>query len=172
METEARKLNRLKRFNYSTNGAYYITICTKDKKKIFGDVITSPVGNGLDRSLIKLNQYGKIAESELLNIPKHFKEVVIDKYIIMPNHVHVIIIINKDDKIKERSRPFPTISTIVGLYKSGVSKKIGFSLWQRSFYDRVVRDECEYKNIWKYIDENPICWQDDEYFEMEEKDGN
>lgn len=84
----------------------------------------------------------------------------------MPNHVHAIIVINNE----ERSRPFPTaLPTVIGLYKSGVSKRIhqlnpDLNVWQKSFYDHIIRDENEYLRVWKYIDENPIKWDTDEYY--------
>ncbi len=80
----------------------------------------------------------------------------------MPNHIHAIISINKCDD-KERSRPFPTLSTVIGLYKSGVSRKIGFPIWQKSFHDHIIRDEKEYQEIWQYIDTNPQKWEEDCY---------
>ena len=95
-----------------------------------------------------------------MNIPNHFDGVNIDKYVIMPNHIHAIFIIGCDGET-ERSRPFPTLSTVVGLYKSGVSKRVhetkpDIIIWQKSFYDRIIRDEQSYLEIWQYIDENPL----------------
>lgn len=126
------------------------------------------VGNGLDRSEMELNELGKIAENELLNIPNHFDCVKIDKYVIMPDHIHAIIIIGCDGET-ERSRPFPTLSTIVGLYKSGVSKRIhefepNIKIWQKSFNDRIIRNEKGYQEIWQYIDTNPQKWEEDSFY--------
>ena len=153
MEYPDRKLPRLSGFDYSSPNYYFITICTHNRKRIFG-LPDSP------------DELGLIAEAELVNIEKHYSDVRVDKYVIMPNHIHVIIVIDKSDT--ERSRPFPTLSSIVGLYKSGVSRKIheiypDIEVWQKSFYDKVICNETAYFDVWQYIDENPLKWELDEY---------
>lgn len=152
-----RKPTRLQDFDYSNNGYYFITICTHNKQHILGCV---------SDGLISLNTFGRIAAEEIENIPCHYQTIEILKYVVMPNHVHAIIAINS----AERSRPFPTnIPTIIGLYKSGVSKRIhvcvpDIDVWQKSFYDHIIRNEDEYLRVWQYIDENPLKWETDEYF--------
>lgn len=153
MNLPDRKATRLKGYDYSLPNYYFVTICVKNKSCLFGDI------GGL-------NEYGKIVELELLTISNHFDNVVIDKYVVMPNHVHAIIIINSNGA--ERSRPFPTLSHIVGLYKSGVSRRIHkidpqIEIWQKSFYDEIIRNEKAYQEMWKYIDENPLKWEIDRY---------
>ena len=103
----------------------------------------------------------------MLQISSHFPEVSVDKYVVMPNHVHMILSIGCNDA--ERSRPFPTVSTVVGLYKSGVSRLIHLHrpevmLWQRSYYDHVIRNQQDYDGIWTYIENNPARWAEDEYY--------
>ncbi|MEG2378114.1 MAG: transposase, partial [Clostridia bacterium] len=125
---------------------YFVTICTHNKLHLFCDAN-------------KLNTWGEIAKTELLNISNHFEGVRIDKYVIMPNHIHTIIVIGCGDKCQPLKPP-PTLSTIVGLYKSGVSKRIheirpNIIIWQKSFNDRIIRNEQGYHEAWKYIDENP-----------------
>lgn len=151
-----RKPTRLQNFDYSNSGCYLITICTNNKQHLFGCV---------DDGSVCLNAYGHIAAEEFEDLPRHYKMIEALKYIVMPNHVHAIIAIN----CAERSRPFPTIPTIIGLYKSGVSKRIhmikpDIDVWQKSFYDHIIRNENEYLRVWKYIDENPLKWETDEYF--------
>lgn len=155
MELPNRKLPRLNGYDYSTPNYYFVTICTHERMLLFGNP---------DR----LSCCGRLAESELLNISNHFKNVKIDKYVIMPNHIHAIIVIGCERE-SERSRPFPTLSNIIGLYKSGVSKRIHavmpeVRVWQKSFYDRIIRNEVGYREIWKYIDENPQKWAEDELY--------
>ena len=116
----------------------------------------------------KLNYIGKTAETELLKITEHYNCVKIDKYVVMPNHIHIIVVIDYNCTA-ERSRPFPTLSKIIGLYKSGVAKQIhkqypNFEVWQKSFYDTIIRNERAYNEIVKYIEENPDKWESDEYF--------
>lgn len=145
MELPNKKPARLQGYDYSNQNYYLITICTHNKLHLFCDVN-------------KLNKLGEIAKIELLNIPNHFEDVRIDKYVIMPDHIHSIIIIGCNGET-ERSRPFPTLSTVVGLYKSGVSKQIhkiapNIKIWQKSFNDRIIRNEKSYREVWQYIDEN------------------
>ena len=160
-----RKPTRLKYYDYSQNGYYFITICTHNKQKTLCDI----VGEGLALPLINLSPIGLIAERELLNVTMHYSNVIIDKYVIMPNHIHLII------RISERINPFPTkkfdISNIVGKYKAAVTRKVGNAfmhsekpLWQRSFHDHIIRDENDYLKIWNYIDTNPQKWREDCFY--------
>ena len=153
-----RKKLRLEAYDYASSGYYFITICNKRKQHLFGKI----VGNGLDRSELHLSDLGKLAEQQLLAIPNHFCGVSIDQYVIMPNHIHVIFILNPT-ACTERSRPFPTVSTIVGLYKSGVSRVAGFSVWQSSFHDHIIRNQQDYTEIASYIANNPRKWLMDRY---------
>ena len=93
-----------------------------------------------------------------------------DKYVIMPNHIHMIVVIGCDGA--ERSRPFPTLSTVIGQYKSGVSRNIhsicpDFKIWQKSFHDHIIRNENDYQMIWQYIDTNPATWENDCFYTEE-----
>lgn len=151
-----RKLPRLSGFDYSSENYYFVTICTRNRKCLFGDV-----GN--------LNELGLLADRELRNISKHFPEVRVDCSVVMPNHIHAVIVIGCAGD-EERSRPFPTLSQVVGSYKSGVTrlwrqKKPGAEVWQKSFYDRVLRREDGYLNVIRYIEENPLKWELDKYYE-------
>ncbi len=167
MEWKNRKLPRLKGYDYGTAGYYYLTLCTDDKRCLFGTIC---------EGAISLNELGRMAKNELLKIEQHFPSVSIDQYVIMPNHLHVILVIDPT----ERSRPFPTnaganekfsnptVSTVVGLYKAGVTRLArerhpGIAIWQKSFYDHVIRDEKGYQKICEYIADNPLKWQEDEY---------
>jgi Transposase and inactivated derivatives len=124
-----RKLPRLQNYNYAKDGYYFVTICTHNKIKLFGDIN-------------HINLFGEIARDELLKIPSHYDAVKIDRHVIMPNHIHCIVVIEYDAE-EERSRPFPTLSTIIGLYKAGVTKSIhsyspDIQVWQRSFHDHII----------------------------------
>ena len=172
-----RKHPRLKGYDYSSNGYYFVTICTKDMKCIFGKVesLDNNLGRGLapvereckDTRII-LSPYGLIAEKQLFELEQRYDYVKIDKYVIMPNHIHTIIIL--DSKVAGAS-PRPTLSDIMCAYKSlttrecnKISNVSGRKVFQESFYDKVIRNEEGYLEIWQYIDENPRKWQNDEYF--------
>ena len=154
MELPKRKKLRLEGFDYSSENYYFVTVCTHNKVKLFGEPS-------------KLNYFGKIAESDLLAITNHHKGLKIDKYVVMPNHIHAIIVIGCDPvaKIKE----FPSLENVIGLYKSGVSRKIHvyepkLKIWQKSYYEHIIRNDKDYDEIWKYIDYNPIKWEEDELY--------
>ncbi len=169
-----RKHPRLKEYDYSSNGYYYVTICAKDMKCIFGKVSVN-VGRGLapaereykDTKII-LSSYGLIAEKQLFALEQRYDYVKIDKYVIMPNHIHAIIIF---DGMSAGASPRPTLSNIMCAYKSLTTRECnqmsnirGRKIFQESFYEKIIRNEEGYLNVWQYIDENPRKWQNDEYF--------
>lgn len=161
MRLITRKPNRLCEFDYSGNGVYFITVCTKDKQCILWN--TTPVGADIIRwNSSKLSEYGKIVYNAILNIKKHYDYVTVEKFVIMPNHIHMLLMIDSSGRMV--SAPTKTVSTIIGQLKRSVSKSIGKSIWQKSFYDHIIRDENDFLTKWKYIDENPIKWETDEYF--------
>ena len=158
-----RKKNRLQNYDYSQNGAYFITICAKDHKKIFGEITpettTENVGAISNRPSYThtLSEIGNAVETALSHLDKR---IIIDKYVIMPNHVHLIIIIDNSG----RTEFAPTISSIVRYIKSYVTKQAGFSPWQKSFHDHIIRNESNYLKIAEYIENNPITWNDDCFY--------
>ena len=162
MELPARKPNRLPCFDYSTPGAYFITICEKNHKCIFW----RDVGASIARPpIIQLSEYGKIVDAVIREIPAHYPAVSVDHYVVMPNHIHLLLQINTD----AYGRPMvaPTISTVVQQMKGVVTKQIGRSVWQKLFHDHVIRGEEDYLKIWEYIDTNPARWKEDCFYREE-----
>lgn len=163
----ARKPNRLKNYDYSSAGWYYVTICTYRKSCWFGDI--------RDRKM-KLNRYGEIVEKQWLWLEKHFEYIELDEYIVMPNHFHGILMITKYVNSGRRDNPrivptntktyqrrFNTLSKTINAFKTTSSKLIHKSglikfKWQRSFYDHIIRNEKNMLKIRKYINLNPIKW--------------
>ena len=219
------KSTRLQNWDYSWNGLYFITICTKDRICFFGDIIERETSGSDIYVKNGLSEIGKIAEKYWLEIPQHFSFVKLDAFVIMPNHVHGIIVIDhrndkrqnhinkghirnidvkKTDIAKTHIVETPNIMEIhdVETPKLGVStttmennKQIGGKnekwksgtlgaiinqykrictinarkinpdfAWQSRFYDRIIRDKTAYQNIFKYIIENPLKWQDDKFY--------
>lgn len=157
-----RKTNRLSSYDYSQNGLYFVTICTKAKKCYFGNVIDDK---------IKLNEYGKITQKVLIKLPNHYNNIIIDEYVIMPNHVHIIIEIN--DNVGTGLKPVPTqhgLSEIIRGFKTFSSRKINDTKpknkfeWQRSFYDHVIRQNESLNKIREYIMINPQEWNKDKFY--------
>jgi REP element-mobilizing transposase RayT len=118
-----------------------------------------------------LSKYGTIIDEAIRNIPEYYPHVVIDKYCIMPDHIHLIVFIhsgNNERMISANSESsLPTLSTIVGQMKRYVSKQIGFSIWQKSFYEHIIRNEKGYQDVWQYIDGNPVKWKSDINYKQE-----
>ena len=162
---DKRKQNRLPEFDYSQNGAYFITICTRGKQKIFwiDDKSQNSVGADIIRPHDKLNDLGLIVECAIEQITEYYPNTMIDKYVIMPNHVHILMRI-ENDEFNGRIISVPTISIIIGQMKRWVSKQIAYPIWQKSFHDHVIRNEADYRRIWQYIDTNPVKWEWDCYY--------
>ena len=94
-----------------------------------------------------------------------YDNVLIDNYIIMPNHIHLIIRIDNNGRTQYGRTQFsPTINRIIKQFKGSITKQIGKPIWQKSFYDHIIRDEIDYQNVWKYIDENPMKWKEDRLY--------
>ena len=171
-----RKKIRLENYDYSGNGAYFVTICTKDKMCILWDnrdkygplkqsvpLVGAHSVRPKMSGKIHLSEYGKCVKMGLKNINVHYPMVFTDKYVIMPNHIHVIIRIS-NDVADRRTVCAPTLSLIIKQFKEYVTKQIGFSIWQKSFYDRIIRNEREYSAFREYIEANPENWESDELF--------
>ncbi|HOU10665.1 MAG TPA: hypothetical protein PL044_08515 [Clostridiales bacterium] len=209
MDLPQRKPQRLKGYDYSQNNAYFITICTQNRLPILGSI---------KNDIVALSEFGKVVEEKLLNIGNG-TDVFIDKYVFMPNHIHLILIIERfvtvyctgttrgsfptsaetirsdgttrgafstmpetfrDDGMIPLPSPgfdagyFPSVSEMVQRFKtattssyihgvkSGIYPPFEKKIWQKSFYDHVIRNEKGYLEVWRYIDENPLKWRDDE----------
>ena len=164
----------MKGYDYNQNGAYFITICVKGRHEVLGTV----VGRGdLDTPCVQLSECGLITKKNIELIGLHYIGVTVDQYVIMPNHLHMIISICRDESTSDGENgasrsPRPTnavIPNIMKAFKNFTNKAVGFSLWQDSFHDRVIRDEAEYRRIWQYIDENPARWEEDGYYRQGEQ---
>jgi REP element-mobilizing transposase RayT len=261
LDLQARKNIRLQGYDYAQNGAYFITVCVKDKLNLLWDngnliivdeqkadqfpcrgehcspeskaiqtihpqnphcslAINQPLTiNGLDNDddrryvtptepdePVKISFVGKIIDNAINNVPAIYENVKIDKYTIMPNHIHMIMVIDntygfsgvgeqhtEEQNMEEQNGneyyageqcsplqdtdtptqigirtepPIPvTISRIIKQFKGSVTKQTGYTIWQKSFHDHIIRNEKEYLDIWQYIDENPMKWQNDCYYE-------
>ncbi len=167
-----RKAVRLGKYSYSKAGAYFLTICTKDKKPILSSI---SVGDGAhDVPKPQLTRIGKIVEKYILSTNK-IKSVSVKHYVIMPNHIHMIILIKPTvneyiedlDNIGTSRGPCPTneiIPHIVSTFKRFCNKEIGEDIFQRSYYDHIIRDKEDYQKRAKYIYENPKRWFYDELY--------
>ena len=165
-----RRSIRLKNYDYTQEGAYYVTVCVDDRKCVFGDA-----GDGK----MILNEYGKIVQNEWYKTREMRKNIDLDEFIVMPNHIHGIINIvgahcnvPLHDRFEKFGRSISnSIPTIIKLFKSTTTKQINQlrntprkPIWQRNFYEHVIRDESDLARIREYIISNPSNWEKDEYY--------
>ena len=153
MELPNRKKNRLVSFDYSAPFAYFVTLCTQDRKNFFWKNVGAIIDRPED---VPLTELGVIVRRSIEDIPQHYPMISVDKFVIMPNHVHLLLQINTDEG--GRSMIAPTLSTVVRLMKGAVTKQAGISVWQKGFYDHVVRGQKDYLEIWNYIEGNASEW--------------
>jgi putative transposase len=195
-----RKIIRLKGYDYSADNLYFITSCVKDRVCCFGEIVSVDetgridgmggfVGTGRDPSLqcdpslqhhpsiqsngqcMILNEYGKIAEKQWYWLGKQYPYVALHSFVVMPNHIHGIIEINRNivgtghnpSQLKIKS-----LSELMGAYKTTVSKQIHLAglqqfAWQRSFYEHIIRDDKSFEIISLYIERNPAKWDEDKF---------
>jgi len=153
-----RKTLRLQNFDYSTCGAYFITICTKNRKKLFAPVGADSIS-------------ARMVEKIFLETIEQYPGVECPIYVIMPNHIHAIIVISRADMESAPTLPqivqsFKRYSTIeyAKMVKDGILPPFDKQIWQRSFYDHVIRNQDDYEEIYKYIYENPMKWEFDSLF--------
>jgi REP element-mobilizing transposase RayT len=139
-----RRSPRLAQFDYASSGAYFVTVCVLGKRCVFGIVED-------DRMI--LNRLGREVEDALVDAPRHWDGVALDRFVVMPNHVHATIWLGGT-----RAGQAPPLHQVVGGFKAQASRLAGERLWQRSFNDRVIRDERELEAFRRYIAENPLRW--------------
>ena len=160
-----RKQNRLREYDYSQNGAYFITICVKDRKKLLSKIVGTGV---LDCPKIYLLDHGKIADKYINQLNDFYNDILVDKYVIMPDHIHLLITISNG----QSGTPVPTnrnnrnsiIANFVSTFKRFCNKEYGENIWQPRYYDHIVRNQDDYNEVWQYIDTNPIKWSEDCYY--------
>lgn len=150
-ELPERKPIRIDKYDYSTPGAYFITICTANREKIFWYSIGADI---IRPQNVPLSTVGKIVEQGILQIAEHYDNISVDKYCVMPDHIHFILRI--ESNIDGRMVSAPTVSTVVGSMKRWVSRQLGRPIWQKSFYDHGIRNQQDYDEIWEYIENNPL----------------
>lgn len=190
MERPQRKHPRLKTHDYSQCGAYFVTTNVYGGRCILSEIV---VGRGIAPAEVQLTPVGEVVRRQIMDLPKRYPVVSVDKYVIMPNHVHLLLSFHEDaagtsprptgqgDTAGEsrhptteqeiQASPRPTLMQVVGAFKS-LSARLsnramgtpGEKLWQDSFYESVLQGERAYQDAWNYIDTNPAKWAEDEYF--------
>lgn len=184
-----RRTVRLKGYDYSLSGLYFITICTHNRQHLFGEISvgagskpalddkSSQISNSVEDASILINEYGKIVENIWKDLINHSCGIVLHEFVIMPNHIHGIIEINNNTDLRKRAglEPAPTkLSEEIRQLKTFSAKQInrlrdtpGIPVWQRDYYEHIIRDEQSYYLISEYIENNPMDWSSDKYYGSE-----
>ena len=152
-----RKPNRLPCYDYSSIGAYFVTVCVQDMRCILSTVESDGTPESAQSVLSTL---GEPVNRILLDINTHYHNIRLDHFVIMPNHVHLLISITDAGPggAPRTSPPTNTLSSFIGGFKKFSEKACGSKLWQRGFYDHIIRNDDDYRRHWQYIDENPKKW--------------
>ena len=149
-----RKLHRLKDYDYSSPGAYFVTICTKERRMILSRIaVGTTIGIPPD---IVLSPLGRIVDAAVRRIPEKYPSTELHQYVIMPNHIHLLLSISSEGG--------PALGRILQQMKGYVTKQWGQSVWQDKYYDHVIRDENDFLVRYQYILNNPAKWSEDEYY--------
>lgn len=161
-----RRTIRLKGYDYAQAGCYFATICSHQRECLFGEI---------DNGQIKLSIYGEIVSECWQALAHYFGNIELDTFVVMPNHLHGLILINNDSKSLGQRQPSSSgtarnsLSAIIQNFKSVSTRKVnqkraalGWHLWQRNYYEHVVRDEADMKRIQKYMSENALKWDLDQ----------
>jgi len=179
MNVPVRKSPRLIGYDYSKPGAYFVTICVRDRKNLLSKIKThsylkeysdnSIVGTGvLDCPINKLTKYGEIANKHLEHMGGFYEDIKISKYVIMPNHIHILIeIFGSKNSYGQPRMSVPTNSKLaqfVSTFKRLCNREYGENIWQGRFHDHIVRGKTDYEKIWYYIDTNVIRWKEDCFY--------
>jgi REP-associated tyrosine transposase len=156
-----RKSIRKRGYDYSAAGCYFVTVCVLHKEMLLGRI---------DKGIVLLNDFGKIVERSWLELPHHFIGLRLDSFVVMSNHFHGLVIIESNELgTRAGLRPAPTnLSEVVGGFKSFSSRRInearnshGLQVWQRNYYDHIIRTDREYNLTRLYILANPFMWKYD-----------
>jgi REP element-mobilizing transposase RayT len=153
-----RRSIRLKGYDYARAGAYFVTICTWQRQSLFGAIANSEM---------QLSDYGKVAHFHWQNLLKHHQYLELDEFVIMPNHVHGILVFTDDTACKKR----PGLPEIIRGFKTFSARRInkmrritGVSVWQRGYYEHIIRHEESLMAIREYLIKNPLSWENDELY--------
>ena len=160
-----RRSIRLQDYDYAQNGAYFVTICTNQRLCVLGDIRDG---------VMRCSTVGQVVEAAWQDLPHHTPGLILDAWVVMPNHLHGIVILPGKSMSETLSQTIPrgpkpgSLGAVLGGFKSAVSRRVSASdlslvrpLWQRNYYDRIIRDNRELGATQKYIETNPARWDDD-----------
>ncbi len=157
-----RKHTRLQEFDYNSGGAYFLTVCVKDRQPLLSTIVGRDV---LDAPQVQLTNYGVVAERQIRQMNEIYEHISVEGFAIMPDHIHILLRLeeNPDGFCGTSRTPSPTkqnatVSRFVSTFKRFCNKQYGENIWQASFNDHIIRDQEDFDEHWQYIDENPLRW--------------
>jgi len=150
IEPRERKTIRLQGYDYSKSGVYFVTVCVTDRHMLLGNVIENKV---------VLTEIGQIVEDAIQVIPSVYDSVSVERHVVMPNHVHMLLVLRS-----ALDHAAPSVSRIIQQWKGIITKQATFAFWQRSFHDRIIKDRDKYQMITEYIENNPRNWKQDRFY--------
>ena len=169
-----RKRNRLRNYDYSSCGAYFITICTENRQKILSRIVGADVPDG--PKTVSLLPQGEIAEKYIRQWNDFHDDAKVERYVIMPNHIHIILAVYSGDilpmeggasRTSPPTRQHEAVPQFVSTLKRFCNKEYNGNIWQRSFHDHIIRDRRDYQEISQYIQDNPRLWREDCFYTEE-----
>ena len=182
-ELPRRKPLRLTGYDYSQAGVYFVTICTRGRVCCLSQIVPPAcVGALHEAPAVILTDMGQIVETMIQSLPRRYPGVTVIKYVIMPNHVHLLLKLPPLDPCERAHHDAPLrpgrtknggsrslLAKMIGYLKMNVTKEVhnrypDFQLWQTRYHDHVVRNDADYLRIWNYIDTNPAQWAEDQYY--------
>ena len=173
MELPKRRSIRLPDYDYSSPGAYFVTICTHDRRCLLSRIT---VGALHEAPAVFLTEIGQIVKDFLEILPSRYPDLAVEHYVIMPNHIHLLLRFDAERALREAplrdGENRSLLAKAIGFLKMNSSKRThqkypDLPLWQRSFHEHVIRNEHDYREIWEYVDANPAKWAEDCYYEQQ-----
>ena len=152
-EIHHRRSIRLQGYDYTNTGIYFVTICCHQRQHLFGEI---------DNGEMKINAIGQIVSTLWQKIPQHFPNVELDGFVLMPDHLHGIIIISESKEKASLANIIQNFKSISSRKINRINKNYGISIWQRNYYDHIIRNERSLQHMRHYIKNNPLTWADDQ----------
>ena len=166
-ELPQRKATRLKSFDYSNRGRYFITICTQNRRQILSRIVGTGVLDG--PKSVELLPFGEIADKYINQLNDHYDDISVEGYVVMPNHIHIMLFVSGDgaSRTSPPTKQHSRVSQFVSTFKRFCNKEYGANIWQRHFNDHIIRNHEDYEEHLRYIHENPMRWYYDELYTKE-----
>ena len=166
-ELPNRKPTRLRNFDYNTTGAYFITLCTEGRRQILSRIVGVDVLG--DPKKVELLPHGTVADKYIKQMNDFYENITVDRYVIMPNHIHFLLLVREggSPRTSTPTKQTSSVSHFVSTFKRFCNKEYSENVWQRGFYDHIIRNRPDYEEHLRYIYENPIKWYYDELYAEE-----